>query len=233
MNRLKLMCCALAISQFYCASTVMGAEAIASQFLRFLYGDAVDVTNICHPHEDLWMLPGAKNTNALRAVAAIKFDPANTNGVVSGVIPQRNMNDLYFVELRNGKVDPAINLDGVYQLHRQKILMLLYGALIRSRERMADVVTDPMNVEIIGKKAAPGDMDVYSDVLSSMPLVRHSKPADDFKTRTVSYRVPLSDTSIVFTLLKQGSTWKVDTSKPIKLPLEYFFREEEGPRQRF
>jgi len=32
------------------------------------------------------------------------------------------------------------------------------------------------------------------------------------------------DTMLLLTLVKEGSTWKVDTSKAVRVPLEFFFR---------
>lgn len=204
----------------------MSAEAVAERFLRYMYGaDDADITKICWPHEDLWMLPGAKDTNAWQIVGNLKLDPKQQNGIISGVIPRRNANDLYVVELRDGKVDPAMNLDGVYLLHRRAVMMFLYAALIRDNEQLSKITTDARNLNIIGKKAARGDMDVYEEVITAMPVVRQSKPADDAKSRNVSYRIPLSDTPLVLTLIKQGSTWKIDTSKKVNVPLEFFFRE--------
>ena len=57
-----------------------------------------------------------------------------------------------------------------------------------------------------------------------MPVVRSSKPVEDAKTKTVTYRVPLGEEALALTLVKEGSTWKIDTSKTVRVPLEFFFR---------
>jgi hypothetical protein len=62
------------------------AEPVAKQFLRYIYGaDDISLTNICHPSDDLWMLRGAKNTNALTALDVEKIESKRT-GVLSGVL---------------------------------------------------------------------------------------------------------------------------------------------------
>ena len=196
------------------------AEPAAKQFLRYIYGaDGIGLTNICHPSDDLWMLRGTKNTNALAALDAEKFESKRT-GVSSGVLGT----DIYFIELRDGLVDPAFSLDGIYVLHRQLVLRFLYSTLPRDQATLRRLVTDASKVQIVGPTAAPGDMDQYGSVIEAMPVVRSSRPADDAKTKTVTYRVPIGDTALALTLVKEGSTWKVDTSKTVRVPLEFFFR---------
>jgi hypothetical protein len=68
-------------------------------------------------------------------------------------------------------------------------------------------------------------MDQYGSIIELMPVVRSSKPADDAKSRTVTYRVPLGEEALALTLIKDGSTWRIDTSKSVRVPLEFFFRE--------
>jgi hypothetical protein len=65
-------------------------------------------------------------------------------------------------------------------------------------------------------------MDQYGSIIETMPVVRSSRAADDAKTRTVTYRVPMGDAALALTLVKDGSTWKVDTSKSVRVPLEFF-----------
>src|SRR5690349_9847698 len=78
-------------------------ESPAKQFLRYVYGaDVGDILAICLPSDDLWMLHGAKNTNALAAVEALSIDARKRSGVYTGVI----QTDVYFIELKDGKVDP-------------------------------------------------------------------------------------------------------------------------------
>src|SRR4051812_3265021 len=87
---------------------VLAEESVVRQFLQYQYGHPIDVSKICLPSEDIWMLQGPKNADALAEVKALKLE-SKTNGIVSGVLGT----DMYFVELRGGKVDPAFNLDGV------------------------------------------------------------------------------------------------------------------------
>jgi len=203
------------------APAVQSAEPVAKQFLRYIYGaDDIDVTNICHPSEDLWMARGAKNTNALAALNAEKIESKRT-GVLSGVLGT----DIYFIELRDGLVDPAFSLDGIYLTHRQLVLRFIYSTLSRDQTMLGRLATDASKIQIVGPKAARGDMDQYGSIIEMMPVVRSSRTADDAKTKTITYRVPMGDTALALTLVKDGSSWKVDTSKPVRVPLEFFFRE--------
>lgn len=204
----------------FAAPAAHSAEPVAKQFLRYVYGaDGIEITNVCHPSDDLWMLRGNKNSNALASLNALPFDSKRT-GVVSGLVGT----DLYFVELRDGRVDPAFNLDGVYMLHRKLVLMFLYSALSGDQSALRRLTTDANKVQIVGPKAAGGDMDQYGSILEMMPVVRASKPAEDARSRTVTYRVPLGEAALSLTLVKEGSTWKIDTSKSVRVPLEFFFR---------
>jgi hypothetical protein len=220
-NSTIVSACSRAIALLLLAAPVAhSAEPVAKQFLRYTYGaDGIELTNICHPSDDVWMLRGARNTNALADLNRMQIEAKGT-GVVSGVVGT----DIYFVEMRDGRVDPAFNLDGVYTLHRKLVLMFLYAALSRDQTMLRRLATDATKVQIIGPKAAPGDMDQYGSILEMMPVVRASKPAEDAKSRTVTYRVPIGETALSLTLLKEGNTWKVDTSKTVRVPLEFFFR---------
>jgi hypothetical protein len=202
--------------------TSRAAEPAAKQFLRFMYGaEGIQISNICHPSDDLWMLPGAKDTNALTAIDGLKLSSKPT-GVTSGLLGR----DLYFIETREGKVDPSVNLDSVYMLHRQLVLRFIYSALLQNQQMLRDIVTDASKVKIDGPKEAPpsGDMDVYEPIIAQLPVVRSSKPSDDAKSRTITYRVPLGEEALTLTLVKKGSTWKVESSKPIHVSLEFFYR---------
>lgn len=197
------------------------AEPVAKQFLRYIYGaDGIELANICHLSDDAWMLRGAKNTNALATLDRLKI-ASKPKGVTSGLVGT----DIYFVETRDGKVDPSFNLDPIYVMHRQLVLHFLYAVLSQDQRTVGRLVTDASNVKIEGPKAAPGDMDQYGSILELLPVVRSSKPADDAKTRTVTYRVPIGEEALTLTLLKEGSTWKMDTSKTVRVPLEFFFQE--------
>ena len=204
------------------ASVARCAEPVTKQFLRYIYGaDGVELTNICLPSDDAWMLRGAKDTNALAALDSLKIASKPT-GITSGLVGR----DMYFIETRDGKVDPAFNLDGIYMIHRQIVLRFIYSALSQNQRMLGQIVTDASKVKIDGPKDAPpgGDMDVYGPIIEQLPVVRSSKPQDDAKSRTVTYRVPIGEEALTLTLVKDGSTWKIDTSKTIRVPLEFFFR---------
>jgi hypothetical protein len=203
-------------------SAARSAEPVTKQFLRYIYGaDGVELTNICLPSDDAWMLRGSKNTNALTALNSLKIGSKHT-GITSGLVGR----DMYFVETRDGKVDPALNLDGVYMMHRQVVLRFIYSALSQNQDMLRQIVTDASKVKIDGPKDPPpgGDMDVYGPIIAQLPVVRSSKPQDDAKSRTVTYRAPLGEEALTLTLVKEGSTWKVDTSKSVRVSLEFFYR---------
>ena len=205
-----------------CVSAARCAEPAAKQFLRYIYGaDGIELTNICHPSDDAWMLRGAKNTNALAELDGLKIS-AKSTGITSGLVGR----DMYFVETRDGKVDPALNLDGVYMMHRQVMLRFIYSALSQNQRMLRQIVTDASKVKIDGPKDAPpgGDMDVYGPIIEQLPVVRSSKPPDDAMSRSVTYRVPLGEEALTLTLVKDGSTWKIDTSKSVHMSLDFFYR---------
>lgn len=198
------------------------AEPVAKQFLRYVYGaDGIEFTNVCLPSDDAWTLRGARDTNALAALASLRIDSKST-GITSGLIGR----DMYFIETRDGKVDPAFNLEGVYTMHRALVLRFIYASLSQNQRLLRENVTDASKVKIDGPKDAPppGDMDVYVPIIERLPVVRSSRPQDDAKSRTVSYRVPLGEEALTLTLVKDGSTWKVDTSKSVRVSLEFFYR---------
>jgi hypothetical protein len=198
------------------------SEPVTKQFLRYIYGaEGVELSNICLPSDDAWMLRGAKDTNALAALDSLKIATKPT-GVTSGLVGK----DMYFVETREGKVDPAMNLDGIYMMHRQLVLRFIYSALSHNQRMLRQIVTDASKVKIDGPKNAPpgGDMDVYGPIIEHLPVVRSSKPQDDAKNRTVTYRVPLGEEALTLTLVKEGSTWKIDTSETVRVSLEFFYR---------
>ena len=218
MNRLIHLFAFLLIT----SSTSQAAEPAAKQFLRFVYGaDGIEITNVCHPSDDLWMLRGAKDTNTLAALDGLKIASKST-GITSGLLGR----DMYFIETREGKVDPSFNLDIVYTMHRELVLHFIYSALSQNQRMLREIVTDTSKVKIDGPKDAPpaGDMDVYEPIVAQLPVVRSSKPQDDAKSKTVMYRVPLGEEALMLTLVKNGNTWKVDTSKSVRVPLEFFYR---------
>ena len=162
---------------------------------------------------------GAKNTNALIALDGLKI-VSKPSGVISGIVGT----DIYFIETRDGKVDPSFNLNSIYVMHRQIVLHFLFSALLQDREMLGRLVTDVTKVSIDGPNAPQGDMDQYGAILEMMPVVRSTKPALDAKSRTVTYRVPIGEEALSLTLVKEGSTWKIDTSKTVRVPLGFFFR---------
>lgn len=202
-----------------------GAEPPAKQFLRYIYGaDGINLVDISHPSADLWMVRGAKNPQALTALDSQKIEPKRA-GVYSGVIRASEQGpDLYFIEVRDGLVDPAFNLDQIYFMHRQLVLHFIYSALGNDSTTLGRLVTHESGVEITGPRAPSGEMGQYGEIIQMMPVVRSSNPVDDEKSRSITYRVPIGDTAVMLTLVKQGNTWKVDTSKKVQLPLEFFFR---------
>lgn len=205
------------------ASAGQCAEPVAKQFLRYIYGaDSLELTNICHESDDTWMLPGAKNTNALAALDHLQIK-AKSNGITSGFVGR----DMYFVETRDGKVDPALNLDGVYMMQRLVIQQFIYSALSQNQSMLRQLVTEASHVQVDGPKLRPpgGDMDVYGPIIEQLPVVRSSKPRDDKRSRSVTYRVPLGEEALTLVLVKDASTWKIDTSKSVRVSLEFFYRE--------
>jgi hypothetical protein len=83
-------------------SAAQSAEPAAKQFLRYIYGaDGIDLTSICHPSDDVWMLRGAKNTNALAALDAMKI-ASKPSGITSGLVGT----DIFFIERATGRLTP-------------------------------------------------------------------------------------------------------------------------------
>jgi len=206
------------------SSGVASADELpVKQFLRFIYGaEPGEISRICLASDDTWMLRGAKNTNALSAIDALSIDPQKRSGCYFGLI----QNEAYFIELRDGKVDPAFSLEGQYSVHRQLVKTLLYAALRHDQRLLSRLTTNPQSVEVSGPKDAPppGDMDVYEGVIQAIPVVRTSKPSEDAKSKTVTYRVPIGEEGLNVPLLKQGGIWKIDTSKPLKISLAFFYQ---------
>lgn len=191
------------------------------QFLRALYGDSqVDLASICHPHDDLWMLPGAKNEAGLAAVDAEEIRIDKT-GVFMSTINQ----DLCVVELRDGKVDAGFNLRMSAFVQWRTVLQFLHACLLQNRDELTKLTTHPANVSF-GKfpAASPGDMDVYEELLSLIPVMRSSTPADDAKSRSITYRIPFGSQGFAIRLLRDGNAWKIDTKEKTVVPLGFFYR---------
>ncbi len=202
----------------FVASFAQAAEPVAKQFLRYLYGeDGIELASICHPSDDAWMLRGAKNPSALAELKELKI-PERKTGVTSGLVGA----DLYFIETRDGRVDPAFNLDGIYGLHRQLIFRFLFAVLAEDQTIVGQLVTDEAKVTVERPKAPRGEMvDRYGAILEMMPMIRSSQPADDAKSRTITYRVPFGEELLSLTLIKEGSTWKIETSKKLHIRLDF------------
>ena len=69
-----------------------------------------------------------------------------------------------------------------------------------------------------------GPCRMVGPIIEQLPVVRSSAPQDDVKRRTVTYRVPLGEEALTLTLVKDGSVWKIDTSKSVHMSLEFFYR---------
>lgn len=205
-----------------CASAAHGSAA--KKFLTFSYGgDDTSINEICQPNDDLWMLRGTRNPEAIQAVESAPINLKDP-GIYTGIVGR----DLCVVEMRQGKIDPSFNLSMVYSLHRNLILHFLYASLIQDRQQIAGLVTKPDNVSFGKAKAVPqGDMDVYLGVLGMLPIVRASTPAADKASKSITYRLPLDEHGFELRLQKQGNTWKIDTEKKIKVPLGFFFQRGE------
>jgi hypothetical protein len=139
-----------------------------------------------------------------------------------GIVPVQVALHLFFVETRDDKVDASFNLESEYALQKTAVRWFLYMALKRD-ERIGELVTAPANVQIVGPTATGSDMDVYSMVLEATPVVRISKAAEDAKNKTITYRVPIGDKALMLALTKANGKWKVDSSKKVSVPLDWYF----------
>lgn len=195
-------------------------ESIAKQFLRHVYGaEGIELGRICHPSDDLWMLGGARNDEALAAIDGMRIGAAG-DGIVSGVV----RSTMYFFELRDGLVDASFTLDGVLQYQRRLALEFLYACLSHDLEALGQLTTDPARVRIVGPAPPSGEMGQYASIIELMPVVRSSSPVEDAKSRTVTYRVPIGDRGLSMTMMKVDGRWKIDTRKTMVVSLEFFYR---------
>jgi hypothetical protein len=221
---------AVAVSSiFLLVNPLAKAEKIPPiQFLRFVYGDSsIDPKKFCEPHADLWMVPGPENSQMLDAVDALKTNVFRAEGITPGVVGR----DLYFLEMKNGRVDPSFFLDGIYGIQKQRILRFLYACLRRDEQVLKQLSTDFSKIEILnGKKAPLGDMDVYGSILNLLPIVRSSSAQMDAQSKTVTYCVPITEKGLFFTFIKSGTIWKIETSKGMQVDLKYFFAENPNGR---
>lgn len=202
------------------ATFARSAEPVTKQFLRYVYGEeGIVVSDICHHSDDIWMLRGDRNAEALSVLRGWEI-PSKSTGVTSGSIGTH----IYFIETRDGKVDPTFNLDSIHVLHRQLVLHFLYAALSNDRATLMRLVTDASKVTVDGPVAPPGETAQLGSILGMLPVVRSSDPAEDAKRKKITYRVPVGEEILSLTLVKKGSTWKIDTTKDITVPLEFFHR---------
>lgn len=204
-----------------CLTTAGYSASAANSFLRYVYGaDGIDPQTLCWPNDDVWMLRGAKNPEGLAQLEAEKIAHGSNE-----VLWENIQNALCMVEVRDGKVDPAYMLEQVYTLHRQLVLHFVYASLRQDQEMLARLTTNAKNVNFgRAKPAARSDMDVYEGIIALIPVLRASTPAADKLSKTVSYRVPLGKKGFTITLVKQGSTWRVQTDAKTTIPLEFFFQ---------
>lgn len=202
-------------------STVAVAASTATNYLRYVYGDdGVEVAAVAWPHDDLWMLRGAKNPGGLAELAA---NPVKHSA--NEVVWELVAGGLCMFEVKDGRVDPAFGLQQVYTLHRQLVLQFIYAALAQDAEMLGRLATKPRNVKFGRAKAPPdGELGHYQEIIALIPVVRISTPAADKVAKSVSYRVPLGRRGFTVRLVKHGSAWRVDSDSPVDVPLEFFFR---------
>lgn len=217
MNRFRLL---LPLFALLFASWTRAAS-VGELYLRHLYGDpTTDISAICWPNDDLWMLAGRKNAAGLAEIAESKISHDRDE-----VFWENIQNGLCIVEVRDGKVDPRFLLEQIRLQHRELILRFIYAALTADAESMRRLTTDPAKVKLAPEKAPPGgDLDVYQEVIALLPVVRVSPPADDKVSHSVSYRLPLGKDGFLVRLVKKEGGWLVDTTHRIDVPLEFFFK---------
>jgi hypothetical protein len=210
------------------ALPLVSAEQTAAQrFLLYCYGaDGIDIAALSLPNDDLWMLRGVKDQDGIEAVKATDMK-LGASGLFSGPIGR----DFCVVQMRSGKVDPAYNLSQVYGVHRALVLQFVFACLSQEPSQLQRLATNPANISFgKTKPARAGDLDVYADVVSNIPVLRASAPAADKVSKSVSYRLPIGREEVVLKLVKKENRWLVDSSAPIKMPMEFFY--EEGPSRK-
>jgi len=206
------------------ASLTFGAQnppdAIRAYLLYQYGGDIPDIAEICASSPDIWMLKGAPQPQKQKIVQDLKIK-IGADGLFMDSIDR----DLCIVELKHGRVDPEFNLENIYRMHHQLVLQFLYFSLLQEKTELSRLVTNVENVSFGKIKAASyGDMDVYEGILALIPIARASDPTEDSIKKSITYRLPLGDQIFTLRLVKQGSTWKIDTDKKVLVPLEFFWR---------
>ena len=193
----------------------------AREYLRHVFGaEDVDLSAICWPHEDLWMVHGPKNPSALA-----ELDKGGISESRDEVIFENVANRYCTIEVRAGRVDPAFSLDQISFRHRQMVLQFILAVLLQRRDLIEELASNPANVELGRQREFPGgDTEQYEVMVATMPVVRFSHPAADRESKSVTYRVPLGKKGFNLRLRRFAGTWKIDTSERVQLPLDIFFR---------
>jgi hypothetical protein len=198
-----------------------GPSDIVRKSILYAYGEKdLNISEIFQPHDDLWMIPHKYDEESVKDVKAMKIT-VEDDSVFSGTVGQV----IIFTEISKGKVLPQFYLKGIYSQHERLIIEFLYEALLRDKEEFAKYVSDADKVTFDNTpKAASGDMDVYAGVLQTIPVVRSSDPATDAKGKSVTYRIPLGKHGTKITLRRYDGEWKIDSSKGLFVPMEFFWR---------
>jgi hypothetical protein len=198
------------------------AQSTPQKFLLYCYGaDGIDIASITHPNDDVWMLRGAKDEDGIKAVKATDFK-LGASGVFSGPVGR----DFCVVQMRAGKVDARYNLEQIYGVQRSVVLRFVLACLTQDKSALERFTTNPANVSFGNAKPAPaGDVDVYAEIITLIPVLRASAAAADKASRSVSYRLPIGRQEVMLKLVKKEKAWLVDSTAPIKMPMEFFFEE--------
>lgn len=206
---------------FGLAATLTAADDAASSYLAYRFGGSATVgERHIHPNPDNWMLAGPLNRAAIQE---LQKDPEDFSK--SGTYLTTIANTIVFIEIRDRKVDPTVNLEALYLKQKQLVARFLYSCLLQDKTELAKLVTHPENVTFGGAPAVGGgDMDQYSVILAEMPPYRISTPVEDSKTRTVTYRVPIGSKGFLVNLLLKEGAWKIDTQAKTDVPLGIFFQ---------
>jgi len=204
-----------------CAFGALNPPDAARAYLLYQYGaDVPNISELCVPSHDLWMLRGAAQPQKQKIVQNLKLK-IEANGIFMDSIDR----DICIIELKHGLIDPEFNLENIYRMHHQLVLQFLYFSLLQDRSELARLVTKVENVSFGRiKTASYGDMDVYEGILALIPIARASAPPEDAVKKSITYRLPLGDQVFTVCLVKQGSTWKIDTDKKVVVPLEFFWK---------
>lgn len=223
LNNMKLFSTLVAI--LFMADTTPCFAKEPSEIVRnsllYAYGvKDIDIAETFHPHHDLWMIPHKFDENQVKEIKELKIS-VEDNSVFTETVGQ----SLIYTEITNGKVAPGFYLKGIYSQHERLILMFLYAALLRDEKDIARYVSHANQVTFDKTpKAANGDMDVYAEILSTMPIVRSSDPVSDAKEKSITYRVPLGKQGTKITLRRFDGKWKIDSSNGFHIPMEFFWR---------